>query len=186
MHINPHGIWESRDAEGHVHDASLADALVAFLKDEAVSTACDFGCGMATYAKLFASHGVQTEAYDGNPNTPLLTNNFASVQDLSVPFDLGKQFECVMSLEVGEHIPKWGEETFFNNLVVHAQNLIILSWALVGQNGDGHVNCQDNPYILDQMGARGFQIDMVSSERLRDSATTAPWFRKTIMVFRKR
>jgi hypothetical protein len=88
-----------------------------------------------------------------------------------------------MSLEVGEHIPAEFESIYLDNVAKHAKGLIILSWAVPGQNGDGHVNCQSNEHIIDEMHLRSFTLDEVATKALRNSASLW-WFKNTIMVFR--
>ena len=98
--------------------------------------------------------------------------------------DFEDKFTWVMSLEVGEHIPPQYEDTFIQNL--HNNNLkgIILSWALIGQCGDGHINEQNNQYIKQKVCGLGYENDVTQETSFRDSAIL-PWFKKTIMVFRR-
>jgi cyclopropane fatty-acyl-phospholipid synthase-like methyltransferase len=184
--INQKGFWESENGIGHIFDKSLSNQLINFLKDNNIETVVDFGCGLGNYSSSMISSGMICEAYDGNPNTPTLTKGLGKVLDLSNPFDLDKKFDCVLSLEVGEHIPKEYEQIFIDNICNHTKNLLILSWAVIGQTGDGHVNCQNNDYVVNEMEKRGFNYDDKNSLILRDSITNAPWFRNTIMVFRKK
>jgi hypothetical protein len=183
MKINQKGFWENKTAEGHHYDQRLALAIAAILKKEELNTLVDFGCGMAYYTEEFRLAGINCQAYDGNPNTPLLTLGTARTQDLSVEFDLGEKFDCVLSLEVGEHIPAEFESIYLDNVAKHANGLIILSWAVPGQDGDGHVNCQSNEHIIDEMHLRAFTFDEVATKALRNSSTLW-WFKNTIMVFR--
>jgi cyclopropane fatty-acyl-phospholipid synthase-like methyltransferase len=185
MKINEVGFWETTDQTGHVHDLSIAASLCKYLDDKQAKTVVDFGCGLGDYAKAFKADGYKVEAYDGNPNTQTLTNGIGKVLDLSKPFYLGKKFDVVLSLEVGEHIPKEFEEQFIDNITKHAKKHLIISWAVVGQGGDGHVNCANNDYIIWQIVDRGFKHNGKDSQTIRDSATNASWFSYTIMVFDK-
>lgn len=183
MKINQKGFWENKTSEGHHHDKRLATAILAMLKKEECKTLVDFGCGMGYYPELFRLAGIYCQAYDGNPNTYALTLGTGRTQDLSVEFDLGEKFDCVLSLEVGEHIPAEFENIYLDNIAKHAKGMIILSWAVPGQNGDGHVNCQTNQYIIDQMHLRAYTLDEVATKALRNSSSLW-WFKNTIMVFR--
>ncbi len=183
--INPRGYWETTDGAGHVFDQDLARSLLHFLQKRKVDALYDFGCGMADYHKVFEAQGITSLAYDGNPNTPILTEGRAKVLDLSKPVDLGRKLRCVLSLEVGEHIPKEYETTFIENVARHSNRFVILSWAVPGQIGDGHVNCQTNEYIIHKLKERGFSFLEEDSIQLR-MGSSAAWFKNTIMVFKKK
>lgn len=184
MKINDKGFWENPTKEGHAHDSKLAGAILRILKARKIDTLVDFGCGTGEYARFFKRHRLVVEAYDGNPWTEQLSGGIGQVKDLSQRFNLLKQFGCVMSLEVGEHIPAEFEQAFLDNLVKHSLDggLIILSWAVPGQVGDGHVNCQSNDYIIQQMQARGFYLDNTLTNQLRKAASLW-WFKNSLMVF---
>ena len=183
MKINDLGFWETTDATGHIHDLSIAAALSNYLAEKQAKTVVDFGCGMGDYAKAFKADGYKVEAYDGNPNTETLSNGIGKVLDLSKPFYLGKKFDVVLSLEVGEHIPAEFEQQFIDNICKHAKKHLVISWAIEGQGGSGHVNCKNNNYIIGQVEDRGFKFNFNDSEKIRKAATNASWFGYTIMVF---
>jgi hypothetical protein len=185
MRINNRGYWENPTDIGHAYDSKLANAILLMLKKNGVETLVDFGCGKADYVKLFKRHGIYCEAYDGNPNTKELSGGLGSVLDLSEYIDLDEGFDCVMSLEVGEHIPADYEQTFIDNLCRHCYRpgLILLSWAIPGQDGDGHVNCQPNEYIIEKLMQKGYELDEIATAKLRKSASLW-WFKNTLMLFR--
>lgn len=185
MIINKLGFWETTDGTGHIHDRALSNALTQYLLDTKATTVVDFGCGMGDYAKDFKSAGLKVEAYDGNPNTEKMTDGIGKVLDLSRPFYLKKKFDAVISLEVGEHIPAEFETLFLDNICKHVRNTLIISWAVEGQGGSGHVNCKNNDYIINQVQERGFKYNLEASEALRKSATNASWFSYTLMIFDK-
>jgi len=184
MRINQQGFWENPTKEGHAHDSRLAGAILKILKARKIDTLVDFGCGTGEYARFFKRHGLVVEAYDGNPWTEQLTGGIGQVKDLSQRFNLLKQFKCVMSLEVGEHIPAEFEQAFLDNVVKHSidKGIIILSWAVPGQDGDGHVNCRSNDYIMQQMQERGFYLETTLTNQLRKAASLW-WFKNSLMVF---
>jgi len=185
MSINSHGFWEGLEAESqHCNDVSLGSALVNFFKNESCSSVVDLGCGMGYYVNVFRDNNLNATGFDGNPNTPQLTNSLCNVLDLSNPVKFDKPYDWVMSLEVGEHLPKEYEDVFMNNLHNNNKSGIVLSWALKGQCGHGHFNEQNNDYIKDKLSKLGYRNDLISEEYLR-SKSTLPWFKNTIMVFRK-
>lgn len=186
MKINKKGFWENETGVGHVHDNMLCNKIIQVFENKNIKNVVDFGCGLGDYTKSFIANNINCEAYDGNPNTSELTNGVGKVLDLSKDFELQKKFDCVLSLEVGEHIPKEYEQVFINNICNHTNNLLIISWAIIGQGGDGHVNCQNNDYVINEIENRGFRYDLENSILLRESISTAPWFRNTIMVFNRK
>ena len=175
--INTNGFWETEDGIGHIHDHALCTGIINYYTRKDVKKVFDFGCGLGDYAKSFISNNLEVKAFDGNPNTEKLTGGIGKVLDFSNKFDLGETADCAMSLEVGEHIPKGYEQIFLDNICSHSNSKVLLSWAVVGQGGDGHVNCQNNDYVILEMKKRGFVYDEESSNRLR-SVSTAHWFKK--------
>ncbi|GAG88294.1 unnamed protein product [marine sediment metagenome] len=181
--IHERGYWTStQETDTHRFDGSLCVAISELIKND-LKTVIDIGCGNGAYTNAFNSTGFDCTGYDGSPLTPELTNNTCHIKDFSETVDLGK-FDLVLCLEVGEHIPLQYEQTFIDNLCRAAKNNIVLSWALVGQGGDGHVNCRNNDYVITEMAMRGFKIDIEKSNLLRSKATLS-WFKNTIMYFKK-
>ena len=181
--INERGYWETTDDDGHYYDIPLCIGIYNFLKINDIKTLLDLGCGKADYCKYFMSQGVHCDAYDGNPNTKILSGGIGKVIDLSKDIELKNKYDCVMSLEVGEHIPAQYENCFINNICRHSNKWIILSWAIIGQGGNGHVNCRNNEYIIEQLLNRGFLYDYEVSKTLRENANIF-WFKNTLMVFK--
>ena len=190
-YIDDKGMWKGyipkSDATAdsstpHKIDYGLFEALPQIFEEN--STVVDFGCGNADYIKHLIKIGFKCEAYDGNPNTVEMTNGVGKVLDLSKKFNLNKKFDYVMSLEVAEHIPKECEEAYVDNLIRHTGSYLITSWAIKGQGGDGHVNEQNEDYVLNLYKEKGMTYNKEVSESLRNVATLG-WFKKTIFVFSK-
>jgi cyclopropane fatty-acyl-phospholipid synthase-like methyltransferase len=184
--INNNGYFEGLEARSdHYYDSVLASSLLNFFKSENVSSLADFGCGMGDYVKNFKLNNINAIGFDGNPNTPELTNNLCKVLDLSKPQMFNRPFDWVMSLEVGEHLPQQFEDIFINNLHNNNKYGIVLSWAIKGQGGHGHFNEQNNDYIKNKITNLGYYNDIESENILREKSTLH-WFKNTIMVFRKK
>ena len=182
--INERGYCLEKNSHEHKYDLPLNQELTKILKEVNCKSIVDLGCGPGLYAKSFIVSNFDCECYDGNPHTPDETDNLCSILDLSEPFDLNKKFDCVLSLEVGEHIPKEYQDVFIENLLRHSNGLIILSWATIGQGGHGHVNEQPNDYIEGLLTPHNYKRNTEYENRLRDSAQWW-WFKNTVMVFQK-
>jgi hypothetical protein len=179
--MNDRGIWTTpEEVATHEFDLQLCDAI--FELWSGVASVADVGCGKGDYVKTLLSKGLRCQGWDGNPMTPEISGGICRVMDFSKPANIGLH-DLVMSLEVGEHIPKKFESQFITNLTEASVRWIILSWAIPGQGGVGHFNEQSNMYIINEMENRGFKIQPSLSLTLRQRSTL-PWFKNTLMVFR--
>ena len=193
--ITETGYWTSDDTESiHVHDPRLANWILNYLQNDKDKQLIDFGCGMGDYLKKLHDngfsnlHGFEGEVRKGSPK-------FIKNWDLSNPIknyegynSLKKSAYNTICLEVGEHIPKQYESIFLDNITSLTTNKIILSWAIIGQLGDGHVNCMNNDEVILKMDELGFKYLENDSIDARNSVSPliASWFLNTIMIFQKK
>jgi len=178
------GIWTIDEALAY-HDFSyrLAKFIGSYLSKE--ESLIDFGCGRATYLKYFHDIGFKQLYGVEGTNFPAFEYSNITVQDLTVPF-IKDSIGNSLCLEVGEHIDKKYEHIFIDNLVNNTQNKLILSWAKRGQEGIGHVNCQHNIYIIDQLQKKGMKFLVDDSLEIREHVDNhTSYFRDTLMIFQK-
>jgi SAM-dependent methyltransferase len=103
--------------------------------------------------------------------------------DLARPFDLGKTFDLVQSLEVAEHIDEAAAGVFVSNLVKHAGRFILFSAAVPGQGGEHHVNEQPYDYWRRRFAENGFTAyDFVRPLIATDHGISF-WYRYNIILF---
>lgn len=187
---NSHGCWLTDTIRGHCFDASLIKAIIRMPPFMEVKDIGDFGCGPCWYTWILRKCGYEANGYDGNPNveqmSALLFNDgfYCQQADLTEEFEAETPFDMVMCLEVGEHIPSIFEDILFDNICRNARQYVLLSWAVPGQNGDGHVNCHTNEYVIKKMCERGFFHNVIISNYLRKSASLK-WFHDTLMFFQR-
>lgn len=143
----------------------------------------DFGCGVGRYVDYLNTHGVRCRGFDGIPGVEQLTEGLVKYLDLTVPHVLGEVFDWSLCLEVMEHVPRQLEEVALENLHRHNTRGIVLSWAIPGQGGNGHVNERPNRHAIQWLSRRGYRHDAATGEQLRKAASR--WFVDTIMVFRR-
>lgn len=185
--IDARGAWHGLDSEAwHAYDPLLSEGVAKFFKKEGAHSIVDMGCGMGDYVNHLSKSGFDCYGIDANPDTPELTKGLAEVGDLTESFDLGKRFDWVLCLEVGEHIPKKYQDVLIDNLVKHAEKGIVLSWAVAGQTGPGHVNTMDNEDVIKIFASLDapFVFDPEATKTLRKSLSVH-WFTNTVMVFRR-
>ena len=108
---------------------------------------------------MIAESSIEAQGFDGNPQTKTLDVSgglCVGPVDLTKEKDWG-QTDVAMSIEVGEHIPAKFESAFMDNLVSSARKMVILTWAVPGQGGEGHVNGQTAEAIVQKMDQRGWK-----------------------------
>jgi hypothetical protein len=180
MKIAETGYWLGNDTDKyHAFDEPLANALLPVFKNSEIGV-FDFGCGKGKYVEKIVSSGIRCFGYDGNPDTGKAKHCYT--QDLTIPFEHTHPMDWTLCLEVGEHIPKELTKQFISNLKASFSKGIVISWAIPGQGGDGHVNELPNEEVIKMFSE--YNYDAKTSQMLRDAASLW-WFKNTIMVFRK-
>ncbi len=128
----------------------------------------------------------ETCGIDASPNSLGLSDGVVQVEEIIHPipyrFLYGKKPDWIIFSEVGEHIPGEFSDQVFANLAA-AKRGVLLSWAIPGQRGTGHINCRTPEWVACRMGAAGFQLDEEKTLELR-AMTSKGWKRK-VMVFRR-
>ena len=186
MNINETGCWMDPEP-AHLHDAKLAAALVTAFRGANAESVVDFGCGDGFYVKALLHACIRSWGFDGNPYIEV-THPYLHTHDLTKPIPASPGGgDWGLCLEVGEHIPKQFETTFIENICKASRTGIILSWAVPGQMGQGHVNEQPNDYIEFMMSLRGFRrAEPREMENLLREMAEFPWFKNTIMVYTRK
>jgi len=186
--ISKTGFWDGENAhKHHVHSEELADYIAIILAGEENEPIYDLGCGMGFYLKSLEDKGFKyLLGFEGDPPKNKIFTNIIK-QDLTQDLDIPIKGN-VICLEVLEHIPAEFENQVLQNIVnaVGCNKLLILSWAVRGQAGYGHVNCRDNEEVIEIFEELGFKymsyLSKVAREKVGDNT---PWFRNTIMIFKR-
>lgn len=176
------GIWGPDEARqsGYPKSPNLCAKLAEVLRRNRL--VLDFGCGDAFYITKLQRDNFTCIGVDGH-----LSNRDPELMLYEV--DLSKRIKWpisgqVLSLEVGEHIPEQYEQNFIDNLCNHCDSRMVLSWAVEGQAGVGHVNCRNNDYIKAEIVSRGFEYKTEVSAYLRQGIEKkVSYFSNTLMVF---
>lgn len=186
--ISETGYWTfggRKFEEEHMHDEALADALVDLAQRSLLQQKLyDFGCGPGKYVENFRKNNIKAIGFDGNPVTQDIPHCIQ--QDLTDASFSIEPVDFLLSLEVAEHIPRQYESVYLENLNKHVKKggVLVLSWAIVGQGGYGHVNCKDNKDVIPIFENLGYVYDANESQKLR-TASSLSHFRHTLMVFHK-
>lgn len=151
----------------------------------AISSVLDLGSGSGHAADWFHRQGLKTIAVDG------LAANVRNSLYPSVMVDLTKDrvttaVDLVHCQEVVEHI----EEKYIDNLMASLTcgRVVMMTYAVPGQAGHHHVNCQPAEYWTAQMERYGFKLSIIDSNRVREAANKdgAEYYMQTGLVFIRR
>jgi SAM-dependent methyltransferase len=147
----------------------------------------DIGCAVGTWLKEWGQAGVADYLgvdgdYINRDQLEIAPERFISV-NLATPVDLGRRFDLVQSLEVGEHVPPSSADTFVDSIVRHAEKFVLFSAAPPGQGGEHHINEQSYEFWRERFKKRGFvPFDCVRPKILTDPKVSF-WYRFNTIVY---
>jgi hypothetical protein len=184
MIIKENGAWiQDESWSGHTYIEPMSEILLTFVEKHSPSLVYDFGCGWGDYAKDISDTGIEAIGFEAYPDTSFYSN--IQELDLSKPHTLERKADMSISLEVGEHIPAEFEQNFIDNICNNTKDVLVLSWAIEGQDGDGHINCRNNDYVIAEVEKRGFVFDD-SILHLRHVTDGLKWFHDSLMLFNRK
>jgi tryptophanyl-tRNA synthetase len=186
MSDTTNGIWDQWQADQyHQSSPKLAAWLAAYLpKNDCV---IDMGCGNGFYMNELWKKGFSCLGVEGFHLDNFLHDNVV-IADLIKPLVLPPGWiGTIVSLEVGEHLPESAEDIFLDNINRHCYKHLIISWALPGQPGIGHINCRPQEYIMEKLNKLGFEFcPMATIDARVHIDDNCDWFRRTLMIFERR
>lgn len=187
MPQNPHqydALFYQYQREGSGRSARLL--LPELTGSLAVRSVLDVGCGAGAWLAAHRALGVaETIGVDGDyvDRSLLLIDEASFVpQDITRPFDLGRQFDLVECLEVAEHVPTAASACLVDNIARHGKQ-VLFSAAVPGQGGEDHINEQPLEYWRDLFVERGYRLFDFVRARVRDNAAIEPWYRFNSLFF---
>ena len=178
VHIN--GGYDAEGVIWHQHSNNLMKKIIEYFDKN--TDVIDIGCGHNFYVSVLRYLGYHANGID------LVDLGSRYFYKADITNSLQKTMfseKCnIISLEVGEHIPNELCEKYLDNITKFKGD-IIMSWAVPGQAGIGHINCQSNEWVIDQLSKRGYRIDKAKTDSLRSSVESChcSWFRNTLMYF---
>lgn len=144
----------------------------------------DIGCGLATWLKVAAAHGVNDViGVDVRyPEGCLIPKERFWECDLSLPLRRDRTFDLAFCLEVAEHLPASAADRFVDDLCYLAPT-IVFSAAIPGQEGLGHLNEQWPQYWVEKFATHGFQAADCLRPRFWEDGLVEWWYRQNMLVF---
>lgn len=175
--IHENGFWLDKNIPHNV-DLELARLLDSICLNG--SKLVDFGCGNGFYVEYLRNSGKSAIGIEGKN---IFGKDFIIEWDLSQKINFKIQADIILCLEVGEHIPKEYENIFLENLCnSNNAELLILSWAVEGQGGYGHINENNNDYVIEKLKNFNFQYLKHITNFFRKEVKLN-WFKKSLMIF---
>lgn len=146
----------------------------------------DVGCGHGTWLAEFERNGAtDVVGVDGGhvdaTDLDIRADQFQA-RDLRVPFDLGRRFDLVVSLEVGEHLPAGAAAGFVATLVAHGP-AVLFSAAVPFQGGAGHVNERWPSYWAGLFAGHGYKPVDVVRPAVWENERVAFWYAQNTMLY---
>jgi tryptophanyl-tRNA synthetase len=169
----------------HVDCNELSNWLVSFFKNNEQKLIYDFGCGNAYYLTQLYNNGIKN-VVGIEPESPTKNTKF-QILPYNLAFELPLTEQgTVISFEVAEHIPEKYQDAFIENITKLCNDYLIISWAIVGQPGIGHVNCKNNEDVILLFEEKGFIFQKELTESIRKCPTGMfQYFKNTLMIFKK-
>ena len=81
------------------------------------------------------------------------------------------------------------EHIMLSNVVNACNDKLVMSWAIRGQSGVGHINCLDNYEVIHKLESIGMQYLEKETNDARSCIPDDdpyPWFKKTTLIFQKK
>ncbi|KAL1519237.1 hypothetical protein AB1Y20_003496 [Prymnesium parvum] len=154
----------------------------------------DFGAGVGQYGAALKAidASFRWRGYDGAGNVENWTKGMVNWFDLTIPLSLPRA-DWVLALEVAEHVPRRQEGIMMRNLHAHNCMGIIISWAVPGQVGHGHVNLRTSGYVIQRFESLGYAYDPELTKSMRHGSAadgssrlhSHPWFLRSLLAFRR-
>ncbi|MBW3020336.1 class I SAM-dependent methyltransferase [Candidatus Woesearchaeota archaeon] len=125
-----------------------------------IKSVLDVGCGEGHSTKYFKNIGCKVLGIDGS---------FEAIRDNQIPesvvmhdfckssFIPNKKYDMVWSCEFIEHV----EEKYMKNFLETFKTVkkyLVITYAIPGQKGHHHVNCQNKEYWIKEMSKIGFKF----------------------------
>lgn len=174
------------DHGSNVHTAEgPRAALPLILGGRKPGSLLDVGCGTGTWLAAALEFGVKDIfGVDGvaiPPEQMRIPARLCKHVDLTKPLDLGRRFDCVLCLEVAEHLDASTAGILIASLARHS-DLVIFSAACPGQPGQHHVNCQWPAYWQDLFNERGYACSEDARWNIWNDSRIESWYRQNLFI----
>ncbi len=146
----------------------------------------DVGCGLGTWLQTARELGAEEVMGIEGPwldrKAVVVDPGLIQTIDLTQPFNLGRRFDLVICIEVGEHLQANAASDFVGSLVAHG-DCVLFSAAIPFQGGHDHVNEQFLDYWVKLFAQQGYRpLDIVRG-RIWDDLSMLWWLKQNCVLF---
>lgn len=141
------------------------------IKDYSIKSIADIGCGLGYSTRYFAQKDIYVVGVEGGMNAinnnvfegKLIQNDYTKSSAFSK-----EKFDLIWCCEFVEHV----EELYMNNFLndFKTGENIAMTFAMPGQEGYHHVNCQPQEYWIEKVEKLRYKFNEDYSESLREIA----------------
>jgi len=175
-------------ADSSAYSAAVVTRLL--MQRLAVGSVLDVGCAYGTWVRTWMeagvpdAHGVDGDYVDRS-KIEIAQGRFSS-RDLNLAFDIGRRFDLVQSLEVGEHIQPASSLDFVASIAAHSSAYVLFSAAPPGQGGEFHINERPFDFWRSLFEKQGFvTVDWLRTQILADTRISY-WYRYNTLLYVRR
>lgn len=180
-------VYSKQFFEGTTETSAPSAAVIVPIINEIVTptSVLDVGCGSGDWLVEWQTNGVEdVVGLDGEyarPELRIEPSKFIAT-NLEQPFSLGRTFNLVQCLEVGEHLtPSIG--TSFVKCIAEHGDTVFFGAAVPGQRGTHHINEQWQSYWAERFMELGYTVFDVVRPRIWDDGRVAVWYRQNALIF---
>lgn len=147
--------------DSSIHNFKAAEIVIPYLLSKInINSVLDIGCGTGTWLKVASDNGISDYlGVDGDwviKNSLQIPNSNFKAVNLNVPLNVGRKFDLIICLEVGEHLNKDASTILVDSITRHGDH-VLFSAAIPEQGGQNHINEQNFDFWKSIFNAHGYK-----------------------------
>lgn len=136
----------------------------------------DLGCGIGSFLEGIIPYTTNIKGYEiGYEISKKYTNKeilqYIEYKDITEEIK-NENYECVICIEVAEHLLPEKNNNFIYNLTHIANKWIVLTAAPEGQTGTGHINCRPKEFWISEIEKNNFLYNENYTELIKNKWQT--------------